>query len=128
MAVLTITTVNYTFTSDNLIRMPKTEASIIAEQSIIGKEEGLVQYLGSPPPRLELELILQGTNAFNDYQTLQNIRADGEATVTIKAHNTTLINAEKYFISQLQSQIVPGRGGQPGSIRINITIQLTKLS
>jgi hypothetical protein len=113
-----------TFTSDNVLGMPETVPSTLIPITIPGNEGGQLQYLGSPPKRLQLTILLKTTSAKTDLDTLKSIRAAGvPCQVTITAFNQTWIQAN-YLIVHLAYNLEPGTPQAAGSEVVRVLVEL----
>jgi hypothetical protein len=112
-----------TFTSNNVLGMPENIPSIMVSITIPGKEGGTLQYLGSPPKRLKLTVLLTTTSANADLNTLKSIRSAGvPCQVTITAFGQTLIQAN-YLMASLVYNLEPGTSQQAGSEVVRVTME-----
>jgi hypothetical protein len=124
MTTLTISNGTTTFTSNNVLGMPENIPSTMVSMAIPGKEGGALQYLGSPPKRLQLTVLLTTTSAITDLNNLKALRSAGTACqVTITALGQTWIQAN-YLIVRLAYNLEPGTPQQAGSAVVRVTIEL----
>jgi hypothetical protein len=129
MTVLTITVTppgqqQITFTSDNVAGMPENIPSTMVSMAIPGKEGGALQYLGSPPKRLQLTVLLKTISAKADLDKLKAIRAAGvPCQVTITAFDQTWIQAD-YLVAHLAYDLEPGTPQTAGSEVVRVLVEL----
>lgn len=113
-----------TLATDKVKMAPETEASLVAEKNIPGKEGGSLDYLGSPPKRLHIEGYFRGASAKTDLDKLRAIRAGGVAIqVTYTAYSQTWIQAE-YLVSSLSWWLEPSVPNDADAIMLRVAIEL----
>lgn len=105
------------FETSNVRMLPVDERSMLTKEGLPGVENGFVQYSGSLPKEVQINLWLKTIAEFNALRGARGI----EVYLIFAAHGNTFIN-EKYFVEHLSWQVKPGRFNSAGAVMVNCLV------